>query len=263
MINTNEDRLLRIIKNVKCSSIDNGYKIPNIIHFTFSNTILPIEILKVIEHNKRVCNDCKFIFYNDNDIDKFIKENFNDEVYDCFKKINPIYGAMKADFFRYCVLYAIGGIYIDIKSLINYPIFKIINKNDLCLLDIPRNNLEVWRNNKPTYEQWLLIFTPRHPYLYTMIKQMVYYIKTNYIPDKINNISLSTKGKILNITGPDAFTKAILIYLNANNNNILHRNIDYNKYFDLNYKINYKKMYKINNKKHYSEYNEPLYITSL
>ena len=31
---------------------------------------------------------------------------------------NNCYGAMKAYFFRYCVLYKIGGVYLDIKSKI-------------------------------------------------------------------------------------------------------------------------------------------------
>jgi mannosyltransferase OCH1-like enzyme len=173
-------------------------------------------------------------------------------------KINPSYGAMRADFFRYCVLYLYGGIYLDIKSKLTYPLFKLIKKDDICILDIPRNNLEPWRKNEPTYEQWLLIFAPRHPYLLAVINQIYQYINDNYIPTTINNISLSTKGKILNITGPDSFTKAINNFISSNKP--LHRNLDYCKFSDLNCHINYRKMYKINNKRHYSELNEPLFI---
>jgi len=240
-------------------SLKHGYKIPNFIHFTFCNKNLPIEILRVIEHNKRVCSNCKFYFYDDNDCSDLIKNNFNDEILNTYNKINPIYGAMRADFFRYCVLYLYGGIYIDIKSKINYPIFKIINKNDICILDIPRNNLEPWRVNSPTYEQWLLIFAPRHPYLLSIINLICRYINDKYIPTSINNTPLSTKGKVLNITGPDAFTKAINNYI-LNNNKILHRNIDYNTFSNLNCKINYKKMYSMNNKPHYNEASEPIFI---
>lgn len=252
-----------ILKNpnlkVNAESFNNGYKIPNIIHFTFINKNLPMEVLRVIEHNKKVCRKCKFFFYDDNDCDQMIKNNFNDEIYNAYKKINPAYGAMRADFFRYCVLYLYGGIYIDIKSKINIPIFKIIKKNDLCILDIPRSDLEPWRVNSPTYEQWLLIFAPRHPYLLSMIYLMFKYINEQYIPTQLNGVNLDKKGIILNITGPDAFTKAINNFI-ANNGKILHRNIDYNKFAVLNNKLNYKKMYTINNKKHYSEVNEPIFI---
>lgn len=239
-------------------SVQNGFKIPNIVHQTFCSEILPQEIVNIIEKNKIICRNCKFIFYNDSDCELLIKDNFNEEIYNTYKKINPSYGAMRADFFRYCVLYLYGGIYLDIKSVIKYPLFRIINKDDICILDIPRTTLEPWRTNTPTYEQWLLIFAPRHPYLLSMINQIYKYVNENYIPKSINNISLSTKGKILNITGPDAFTKAINTFIH--NNKKLHRNINYDIFAHLNGNVDYKKMYIINNKKHYSEVNEPLFI---
>jgi mannosyltransferase OCH1-like enzyme len=241
-------------------SINNGYKIPNLVHQTFMNKNLPIEILMIMKHNKNICAGCKFIFYDDNDCDKFIRNNFDIKIYNAFKKINPIYGAMKADFFRYCVLYKLGGIYLDIKSIINFPIFKLISKDDICVLDLPRTKYEPWRRESPTYEQWLLIFAPNHPYLLEMINKIVEYIENKYEPKIKNLVSLNTKQKILHITGPDAFTKVIKNYIEKNKNT-LHRSIDYNKYFDINPTGNlYKKIYKINNRKHYSEYNEPLYI---
>ena len=95
-------------------------------------------------------------------------------------KLNKSYGAMKADFFRYCVLYKLGGIYLDIKSKINIPLGLIIKPDDICILDNPRNDLEPWRKNNPTYEQWLLMFAPNHPYLNQMIEQMVTNIEDNY-----------------------------------------------------------------------------------
>jgi mannosyltransferase OCH1-like enzyme len=257
----NESSVLRTpqILKVKCESLNTGYKIPNIIHFTFCTSILPPEIIKVVEHNKKICNKCKFIFYDDNNCDEFIKNNFNEEIYNTYKQINPSYGAMRADFFRYCVLYIVGGIYIDIKSQINIPIFKIIKKSDLCILDIPRSELEMWRKNSPTYEQWLLIFAPRHPYLLSMINLMFKNINEKYTPTHINGVNLCKKGIILNITGPDAFTKAVNNFI-SNTGKILHRSINYNTFANLNYQLNYRKMYAINNKKHYSEVNEPIFI---
>jgi len=229
-------------------------KIPKVIHQTFSNSNLPEEIKSIIAENKKKCPDCIFKFYTDTESELFIKKNFKKEVYDAYKKINPIYGAMKADFFRYCVLYKEGGIYLDIKSsFLNDP-FKYIKEDDICILDIKRNNLEPWRFSKPTYEQWLLIFEKGHPYLSRMIDQMVYYINIKFEP-KIDGFErLNTKQKILHVTGPDAFAKVI-----ESENEILHRNIDYNKMAVI-YTTDYKKIYKMNNTKHYSEYNEPLYI---
>ena len=88
---------------------------------------------------------------------------------------------------------------------------------------------------------------------------MVEYIENNYVP-QLENYNLNTKQKILHITGPDAFTKAINTYIKNNNNNILHRSIDYEKYFIINILgEGYKNMYFFYNKKHYSQYNESFY----
>ncbi len=237
-------------------STNNGYKIPNIIHQTFYTKILPPEIVNVIKKNKLICSGCKFIFYDDYDCEYFIKNNYDLKTYNAFKKINNCYGAMKADFFRYCVLYKLGGIYLDIKSSINVPIFSLIKPDDICILDIPRSNLEPWRTNNPTYEQWLLIFAPGHPYLASMIELMINYIETKFEPKIPGFPILNTKQKILNVTGPDAFTKAVNSVIKEKNEN-LHRNIDYTQYFSWT-TVNHNKMY-INGKKHYSQYKLPLY----
>ena len=54
----------------------------------------------------------KHNFADDNQIDSFIKHSFDNDVYTCFKRLTC--GAAKADFYRYCVLYKMGGVYIDI-----------------------------------------------------------------------------------------------------------------------------------------------------
>lgn len=231
-----------------------NYKIPFIVHQTFYTTKLPPQIVKIIQHNKTISPNFKFIFYDDDDCANFIKSYFNERIYNAYMMLNTCYGAMKADFFRYCILYKIGGVYLDIKSKINIPLGLIIKEDDTCILDIPRNNLEPWRQYNPTYEQWLLIFEPNHPYLNEMIEQMVTNIENKYEPQIPGYAMLNSKQKILQLTGPDALTRAINKCIT--NNIINHRNIDYNKYFTLCFK-NYKSMYI--SKKHYSQYNEPLY----
>ena len=231
-----------------------NYKIPFIVHQTFYTTKLPPQIVKIIHDNKILNPKFKFIFYDDHDCASFIKTYFNERIYNAYNMLNSCYGAMKADFFRYCVLYKMGGVYLDIKSKINVPLSLIIKEDDNCILDIPRSDLEPWRKSNPTYEQWLLIFEPNHPYLNEMIEQMVTNIENKYEPQIPGYVILNSKQKILQLTGPDALTRAIN---QCNKNNIIkHRNIDYNKYFTIAFK-NYQSMYI--KKRHYSQYNEPLY----
>jgi mannosyltransferase OCH1-like enzyme len=258
LLNDNVENKTIHDKYVHFSSIKQGYKIPNIVHMTFCSTNVPLPMYNVIKQNKQKSSNCKFKFYDDDMCDALIKTHFIPEIYNAYLSINPVYGAMRADFFRYCVLYLIGGIYVDIKSSINYSLFKIIGKEDTCILDLPRNHAEPWRRNNPTYEQWLLIFAPNHPYLHNMINLMVQYINNKYIPKLLNVLKPSTKQQILNVTGPDAFTKAVNSEIIIQQKQ-LHRIINYDKYFEIIGCPNYKKMYTINNKKHYSEMNLPLY----
>lgn len=232
-----------------------GSKIPHIIHQTFYTSILPSDIVTTICHNKKICPKYAFYFYNDIQCEKYIKNHFDNRIYNAYMKLNKSYGAMKADFFRYCVLYKTGGVYLDIKSKLLKPLCHIIKNSDVCILDIPRNNLEPWRKKNPTYEQWLLIFAPGHPYLNEMIEQMVTDIENNYEPRIENHSNLNSKQKVLLLTGPDAFTRAINTYIKTHGEKH-HRNINYDIYFKR-HEGNYLNMYK--DKKHYSQVNLPLY----
>ena len=78
-----------------------------------------------------MCRDYNFIFYDDNDCELFIKNNFDENVYKAYMSINSVYGAMKADFFRYCILYKNGGVYLDIDSVILRPLDELIRDDEL------------------------------------------------------------------------------------------------------------------------------------
>jgi mannosyltransferase OCH1-like enzyme len=232
--------------------------IPKIVHYTFiSETKIPESIKNQIERNKRISPGFKFIFYDDDDCDRYIKNNFDKRTYNAYNRINPVYGAMKSDFFRYCVLFVEGGVYIDIKTEIFRDLDTVIRDTDICLLDLLRDNYEPWRKNYGgTYEQWLLIFSKRHPYLFNMIRKIVEFIENNYYPIIPCMGELNSKQKILNITGPDALAKVV-----TNSDIMLHRCVDYGTFASrTNRAENYYDMYTLHGKKHYSEYTEPLYL---
>ena len=233
--------------------------IPKVVHYTFATNKFPFEILANIEHNKTLCPEYEFIFYDNDACDAFIKSNFNEKIYLAYKKINPEYGAMRADFFRYCVLFMKGGVYIDVKSSFKYNLSQIIKETDTCLLDVPRA-LESWRKSAPTFEQWVLIFVPNHPYLRTMINLMTDYITREFIPEFKNKLlRMTAKEMVLNITGPDAFTRAVLGTIQTTKM-IMHRTINYMQYFTYCSVPDYKSMYVINSLKHYSDGSAPIYL---
>jgi mannosyltransferase OCH1-like enzyme len=78
--------------------------------------------------------------FDDDDCREFIRNNFEESVLRAYDGLIP--GAYKADLWRYCVLYKLGGVYLDIKYL---PVngFKLVNlleKEHFCL-DADRNGI--------------------------------------------------------------------------------------------------------------------------
>lgn len=136
-------------------------------------------------------------------------------------------GAARADFFRYCVLFKLGGIYLDLKSVFRIPdVFThIIHPEDEAILDIKHKEYEPYRMkwDLGTYEQWFLVYAPGHPYLKEMIDQM-----TRTINSRVLIRTGSIKHAILRLTGPDAYSAAIHEAMVQNGKR--HREVNHNNW---------------------------------
>ena len=85
-------------------------KIPKKIYLTyFAKDKIPN---KVWRNLKLYGKGYEINFFSDNDCVDYLKINFGRKFSNKFKKLK--HGAHKADFFRYCILYKEGGIYLDI-----------------------------------------------------------------------------------------------------------------------------------------------------
>lgn len=102
-INKNKD-----IKNSLLDSLDKKQKIPKVIHQTYINRDMDVEYYETCMINKNMNPEYEYKFYTDNDIRKYIKDNFP-EYLKAYDKLIP--GAYKADLFRYLVLYKEGSLY--------------------------------------------------------------------------------------------------------------------------------------------------------
>ena len=161
--------------------------IPKIVHQTWKTYDLPEPSIKQIELMQDTNPEYKFVLYDDEAIDSFIKRYFDKEVYECFSVLNV--GAAKADFWRYCILYKMGGIYLDIDSILTCNIDEIIKDTDEAVIT---------REGNPYYfNQWVLIFNKKHPIMKKAIELCC------------ENIKKRCKKSIIDITGPGLFTRAI------------------------------------------------------
>jgi len=141
----------------------------------------------------------KYTLYDDNDVDRFIRVHFDDRVYTTYKRI--INGSLKADFFRYCVLYIHGGVYVDvdlccIRSLIDgivcFDTDTLVSASDYQERDHQQPNHDYRRD---VIFQGFLCTEPFHPFMQYMINYMCFVMSHGLF-----------KHDIFRIGGPQAFT---------------------------------------------------------
>jgi len=164
------------ISIIPIKKIDGGnkYIIPkNIYQCWISSTKkTPKCIEEAIEKLKLQNQEFKFHIYNDEMCRKFIKTNFNEDVLYAYNMLKP--EAYKADLWRYCIMYKLGGVYIDCKYVMNGN-NKIINLLDkeYFVRDVnalPRGNGEYIQNS-------LLISKPKNKLYLNCINKIVEKVK--------------------------------------------------------------------------------------
>jgi mannosyltransferase OCH1-like enzyme len=105
-------------KYIKYNKNENFYtnnenRIPLKIYQTFHTKDLPPKIKECVETLKNQNPEFEHYLFDDDDCRNFIIKNFDEKVLNAYDSLIP--GAYKADLWRLCILYKMGGIYIDIK----------------------------------------------------------------------------------------------------------------------------------------------------
>jgi len=192
--------------------------IPKVIYQTHKTNKLPwITKLQIAIFRKKNPT-YQYQFYDDEAIEKFLGEAYGEEMLQLYQRINI--GAAKADFFRYCILYKKGGVYLDIDSLITKNLDKLIQPDDEAIIA---------REGHPQfYAQWALLYNAGHPFLARTIEKMMDNLRNNRYPHNTHAM-----------TGPTVYTAAIEACI-AENPAIKYREYktDYGKFFKFKYAFN-------------------------
>jgi hypothetical protein len=205
--------------------------------------------------------------YGDADIIGFINKYYGSYVLRCFEKINPLYGAARADLFRYLLMYQCGGVYLDIKSTIYKPLDEVLRPDDQYILSQWRNKLgetyQGWGlypdlSHFPggEFQQWHIVARPQHPFLKSVIANVLRNIES-YRP---YNQGVGKIG-VLRTTGPVAYTLSIVPFLKK----FPYRFVDIQKDLNFSYSIYESSGFSFHQsifKNHYSTLKEPLITRS-
>ncbi len=123
--------------------------IPKIIHLThYDYDCIPEKVW--INLNK-FAFDYKITYYSDQECFDFIELHFNIEIANIFSQLST--GAHKADLFRYCIIYILGGIYLDIK-VVPYKNFNNIfdhNRSNLMYTVLDKKNKGIFQGIIASY----------------------------------------------------------------------------------------------------------------
>jgi mannosyltransferase OCH1-like enzyme len=111
----------------------------------------------------------QYHLFDDADCRNFISQHFSGDILGAYDKLIP--GAYKADLWRYCVLYQLGGIYVDIKYVPNRG-FKFINLTEQEHWTLDADNYGIYNA--------VMVCRPRNGILWQAIHQIVQHCRTNY-----------------------------------------------------------------------------------
>lgn len=157
--------------------------------------------------------DCRI--YDDAAVDALFSDFFSPDQCKLINKINPKYGVVKADLFRYVAIFKYGGVYLDIKSTLNRPLDQIIKPEHTLLLSQWRNRLgeefsgvglhpELLRVPGGEIQQWHVVAQAKHPLLKLVIDRVLFNLAT-YDP---YTIGVGQMG-VLRLSGPICYTNVI------------------------------------------------------
>ena len=182
--------------------------IPHIIHQTHKSR-------EFVKSNKKLSEAAQswintgydYRFYDDTQADDFMK-TLEDE----FPGIHNIYDqlplpVMKADFFRYCVVYKVGGIYADADTvLVDGKIDKLVGYNGfVCVPELDQPNKVC---------QWVFSASNGCPVLKKVIQFTMNILSSANFKNECSEHSGCVA--VIDLTGPGVFTQAFREYLLEN-----------------------------------------------
>jgi hypothetical protein len=126
----------------------------------------------------------KHVLHDKNERSDFIKNNFDERVYNAYVKIKA--GAFKADLWRYCVLYEYGGVYADIDTLCLGKIDDFIGTNaSVFVVDLNTNSEEGTYN----LSNGFIAIEPKSPIMRECILRVVHNVENRIVSNRLLDFS--------------------------------------------------------------------------
>jgi mannosyltransferase OCH1-like enzyme len=193
-----------------------GAAIPNVVYQTWRSPLFGRTHLRELRAFRQRNDDYSFEFFTDDEVVDYMAQAYGST------QINEIFmagrfGPLKADIWRYCILYERGGVYCDIGKSIATPLREVISPTDSAVITYERNPFpfEISTAARSRLQHpdrvvvnWALMFAPRHPLLRCVIDGIV----ARY-PTYRGRVAAVPKKAIIEFTGPIHFTQCLHEYV--------------------------------------------------
>lgn len=202
--------------------------IPNNFFQTYRTSLIDDEHASLLKFFREANSDFNFYFFDDQKMDEYMLLHWRHrKIYKIYK--SSIYGASKADIWRYCILYQFGGVYLDFDSHIKFKLNTIPRETEE-IISFENNFLseQISEEYTPNFEEfkamgciengliypknialnWLLVFKKEHPLLLKVIENIE--LHSDFFIDREFESVLHA---VTNCTGPVMFTRSLWEYV--------------------------------------------------
>lgn len=184
-------------------------RIPAVVHQTWETNSFGRRHRRSISDFRQVNPDLSFVLYDKNQRDDYMLQNWNHRlIHEIYSR--AIYGTLKADIFRYCVVHDLGGYYFDISKGTKSSITAMHESDSVGLVSFENNKIDSYPGGinilRPSnlIIQWGFGFAAGHEILLRQIERM-----ERLFPEFIGKTFTSPKSAILDFSGPISFTKTV------------------------------------------------------
>ncbi len=201
-------------------------QIPGVLHQTSPNLLLHPSHLEAVLSFRAKNPGLEFEVWDDKDIDAYMTANWGTHpIYKVFAGAK--FGQMRADIFRYCVVFESGGFYLDVNKSIHFPLAELVDEPSEGFISFEKNMLVSFPSVQAASRllrphnvvlQWCFGFVPGHPILEYTIDRIV------QIAPFFSGIEFNRAlHAVVSFTGPGSFTWAVHKFLEKNESTALQQ----------------------------------------
>lgn len=176
------------------------HNIPKRIFQTFQNENFSPRFQEIVDSWKIHNPDYDYVFFDDSACDKFMRTQYDVSVYNAYCRIIP--QALKADLWRYCILYAYGGVYADIDTLCLSSIDTLLEDNIELMTVVDLNPAYKIDGLYNLFNAFIAV-APRSPIMLQCIERVLHNVENNIMPPSR-----------LDFSGPGVLGRSVNYFLN-------------------------------------------------